>query len=87
MQTNNFGFQQVAKYREQFSSKSLPELISIFNKEVGSHAWTSQKSYFLRALFDEIASRDIDISAIKKGNNISFAKHVAIDGNALVTID
>lgn len=87
METNNFGIQQVAIYRERFSSKPIPELIGIFNREVGSRTWTCQKSYFLRALFDEIASRGIDMSAIKDGNNISFAKHVAIDGNTLVTID
>ena len=77
------------KYALQFADMQIPELVSVFNHQVGNTGWTGMRAYHDQALIDEYLNRGIDVSAISNGNAISFAKPIKydIDGNKLITID
>ena len=66
----------------------IPELVTVFNRQVGSTGWTSMRAYHDLALIDEFQRRGIDVSAIYDGKTISFAHPIKYDiaENRLVTI-
>jgi citrate lyase alpha subunit len=76
------------KFALRFADMQISELVSVFNSQVQSRAWSSMRAYHDRALIDEFQNRGIDISAIKDGNTTSFAHHIRcdIENNSLVAI-
>lgn len=75
------------KFAAAFAADSLSSLVESFNRNVGSRGWSSVRAYHDKALIDEFIRRGIDVSAVSDGKSISFAHHVALDGNRLVKID
>ena len=77
------------KYALQFADIQIPELVTVFNRQVGWTGWTSMRAYHDHALIDEFQRRGIDISAVYDGNAISFARPVRyeIANNKLVVVD
>ena len=76
------------KYALQFADMQIPELVTVFNQQVQSRAWSSMRSYHDQALLDEFQQRGIDTSAVYNGKTISFAHPVRYDiaDNHLITI-
>lgn len=76
------------KYALQFADMQIPELVTVFNHQVGNTGWTSMRAYHNQALIDEFQRRGIDVSAIYNGQAVSFARPVKYDivGNRLVII-
>ena len=76
------------RYALQFADMQIPELVTVFNRQVGSTGWTSMRAYRDQALIDEFQRRGIDVSAIYDGKTISFAHPIKYDiaDNRLVTI-
>ena len=76
------------KYALQFADMQIPELVTVFNAQVGNHGWSSMRAYHDQALIDEFKRRGIDVSAIYDGKSISFAHSVRYDiaDNRLGTI-
>ena len=76
------------RYALQFADMQIPELVTVFNRQVGSTGWTSMRAYHDQALIDEFQHRGIDVSAIYDGKTISFDKPVKYDpvDNRLATI-
>ena len=76
------------KYALQFADMQIPELVTVFNQQVQSRAWSSMRSYHDQALLDEFQRRGIDTSAVYNGKTISFAHPVRYDiaDNHLITI-
>jgi hypothetical protein len=64
------------RYALQFSDMQIPELVSLFNHQVGNTGWTGMRAYHDQALIDEFQHRGIDVSAIYNGKAISFAHPV-----------
>ncbi len=66
----------------------IPELVTVFNHQVGNTGWTSMRAYHDQALIDEFQRRGIDVSAVIDGKTITFAHPVRYDiaDNRLVTI-
>ena len=66
----------------------IPELVTVFNHQVGNTGWTGMRSYHDQALIDEFQRRGIDVSAVYEGKAISFTKPVRYDlaDNRLATI-
>ena len=76
------------KYALQFADMQIPELVTVFNRQVGNTGWTGMRAYHDHALIDEFQRRGIDVSAIYDGKFISFTKPVTynITNNILSTI-
>ncbi len=64
------------KYALQFADMQISELVTIFNSQVHSRAWSSMRAYHDAALLDEFQRRGIDVSAVYDRKAISFNKHV-----------
>ena len=76
------------RYPLQFADMQIPELVTVFNRQVGNTGWTGMRAYHDQALIDEFQRRGIDVSAISDGKVISFARSVRYDitDNRLATI-
>ena len=75
------------QFAARFAASSLSSLLESFNNQVGNRGWNSTRSLHDAALVDELIRRGIDVSAVYDGQTISFAHHVALDGNRLVVKD
>ena len=76
------------KYALQLADMQIPELITVFNHQVGNTGWTSMRAYHDQALIDEFQRRGINGSAVDNGEAISFTHPVRynIADNRLATI-
>ena len=76
------------KYALQFADMQIPELVTVFNHQVGNTGWTGMRAYHDQALIDEFQHRGIDVSAVFDGKTISFAHPVSYDiaDNRLVIV-
>ena len=76
------------KYALQFADMQIPELVTVFNRQVGNTGWTGMRANHDHALIDEFQCRGIDTSAITDGLRITFAHPVRynIADNLLATI-
>ncbi|MBP5421554.1 MAG: hypothetical protein J6Y78_03825 [Paludibacteraceae bacterium] len=74
------------KYALQFADMQIPELVTVFNRQVNNSGWTGIRAYHDQALIDECQRRDIDVSVVCDGKAISFARPVSynIADNRLV---
>ena len=77
------------KYALQFADMQIPELVTVFNRQVGNTGWSSMRAYHDRALVDEFQRRGIDVSVITDGKIISFAHPIRydLDKNKLVVLN
>ena len=77
-----------AKYALQFAGMQIPELVTVYNSQVGSTGWTGMRAYHDKALIDELQRRGVDVSAIYNGKAISFAHPVKYErpSNKLISI-
>ncbi|MCR5779598.1 MAG: hypothetical protein K6G70_03535 [Bacteroidaceae bacterium] len=77
------------QYALQFAGMQIPELVTVFNRQVGNTGWTGMRAYHDQALIDEFLRRGIDVSAIYDGKTISFAYPIRYDFavNRLAIID
>ena len=66
-------------YLVRLSSTPIPQLIDYFNNEVGSRAWTSERTIFDAALIDALIYKGIDVSEVYDGKRISFSHKVDYD--------
>ena len=53
------------KYALQFADMQIPELVTVFNHQVGNTGWTGMRAYHDQALIDEFKRRGIDVSAVR----------------------
>ena len=67
------------KYALQFADMQIPELVTVFNHQVGNTGWTGMRAYHDQALIDEFQRRGIDISVVYDGKAISFSRPVKFD--------
>ena len=76
------------RYALQFADMQIPELVTVFNHQVGNTGWTGMRAYHAHALIDEFQRRGIDVSAIYDGKSTSFAHSVRYDlpDNKLIAI-
>jgi len=63
----------------QFADMQIPELLTVFNHQVGNTGWTGMRAYHDQALIDEFLRRGIDVSAVYNDNKLSFARPVRYD--------
>jgi hypothetical protein len=76
------------RYALQFADMQIPELVTVFNHQVGNTGWTGMRTYHDQALIDEFLRRGIDVSAVYNGKAITFVHTVRYDteDNRLVAI-
>ncbi len=67
------------KYALQFADMQIPELVTVFNNQVGNAGWTGMRTYHDLALIDELLRRGIDVSAVYDGKTINFVRQVRHD--------
>lgn len=77
------------RYALRFADMQIPELVTVFNHQVGNTGWTGMRAYHDQALIDEFQNRGIDVSAVSNGHTISFSQSVKYDiySNQLIAID
>ena len=64
------------KFALQFADMQIPELVTVFNHQVGNTGWTGIRACHDQALIDECQRRGIDVSAVCDGKAISFTRSV-----------
>ena len=74
--SKNNSLQEVAA---RFAAASTQSLITEFNRQVGSNAWTSARALHDQALIAELLGRGIDLSAVYDGRSIDFSRPVRLD--------
>ena len=76
------------KYALQFADMQIPELVTVFNRQIGNTCWTGMRAYHDQALIEEFQRRGIDVSTVYDGKTITFAHPVRYDiaDNRLATI-
>ena len=76
------------RYALQFADMQIPELVTVFNAQVGNHGWSSMRAYHDQALIGEFQRRGINITAVSDGKTTSFAHPVKYDlpDNKLIAI-
>ena len=67
------------KYALQFADMQIPELLTVFNHQVGNTGWTGMRAYHDQALIDEFLRRGIDVAAVYNDNKLSFSRPVRYD--------
>ncbi len=67
------------KYALQFADMQIPELVTLFNRQVGHTGWTSMRAYHDQALIDEFQRRGIDVSSVYDGTTLSFTHPIRYD--------
>ena len=67
--------------KANMARKSVNALISEFNRQVGSNAWTSIRALHDSVLIDTLIAKGIDVSAIYDGTTISFARKIALNAD------
>ncbi len=75
MSTNN----SLQEFAARFAAASTQSLITEFNRQVGSSAWTSSRAVHDQALVAELQGRGIDLSAVYDGRSIDFSRPVCLD--------
>ena len=75
MSTNN----SHQEFAVRFAAASTQSLITEFNRQVGSNAWTSARAVHDQALIAELQGRGIDLSAVYNGHSIDFSRPVHLD--------
>ncbi len=64
--------------KENMMQKSVDSLISEFNRQVGSNAWTSLRGVHDSVLIDTLIAKGIDVATIYDGVDISFKHKVKL---------
>ena len=75
MSTNN----SLQEFAARFAAASTQSLITEFNCQVGSNAWTSARAMHDQALIAELQGRGIDLTAVYDGRSIDFSRPVHLD--------
>ena len=75
MNTNN----SIQEFAARFAAASTQSLITEFNRQVGSNAWTSARAVHDQALIAELQGRGIDLSAVYDGRSVNFSRPVRLD--------
>ena len=75
MSTNN----SLQEFAARFAAASTQSLVEVFNRQVGSSAWTSARAVHDQALIAELQGRGIDLSVVYDGRSIDFGRPVRLD--------
>ena len=77
------------KYALQFADMQIPELVTVFNRQVGNTGWTGMRAYHDHALIDEFQRRGINTKCIYDGHVICFVHPVTYDltNNKLILVN
>ena len=67
------------EFAARFAAASTQSLITEFNRQVGSNAWTSARALHDQALIAELQGRGIDLSAVYDGRSIDFSRPVRLN--------
>lgn len=67
--------------KASMAKKSVSALISEFNRQVGSNAWTSIRGLHDSVLIDTLIAKGIDVSAVYDGVTISFARKIKLNAD------
>lgn len=75
METKNFNQSQA----DRIGAASIQELVDMFNQSVGNRGWTSVRAAHDQMLVDTLIKLGVDVSAVRKGNTVSFLHKVVYD--------
>lgn len=67
--------------KESMAKKIVSALISEFNRQVGSKAWTSIRGLHDSVLIDTLIAKGIDVSAVYDGVMISFTRKIELNSD------
>ena len=67
--------------KASMAKRSVESLISEFNRQVGSKAWTSIRGLHDSVLIDTLIAKGVDVSAVYDGVTISFARKIKLNAD------
>ena len=65
-QDSSYAQLRVGFYENRFQNQTIQQLTDEFNRLARSRGWTAERSYFSRALVNEMIRRDVDVSSVVK---------------------
>ena len=65
-QDSSYAQLRVGFYENRFQNQTIQQLTDEFNRLARSRGWTAERSYFSRALVNEMIRRGIDVSSVVK---------------------
>ena len=68
-----------SKLGSRIGAASIQELVDMFNQSVDNRGWTSARTAHDQMLVDTLIKLGVDVSAVKKGNTVSFLHKVVYD--------
>jgi hypothetical protein len=76
--------QRYLEFRERFRHYTDEDLVRIFNRETGQNGWVGARGAFLKALYEELKARPLDISVIETTGGLSLSRPVRLESGKLV---
>lgn len=75
------------EFKVRFSTYTDRQIISAFNKEVGSKGWGTARASFLSAIHTEFERREINYSEIGDEKSLSFQNFICLEGKKVIVVN
>ena len=71
-------------WRRDLAAETDLQLVDLLNREVGNNGWVSARAVYLKVLWDELLSRELDFSAVDDLARFPGERRFALQGEQLV---
>ena len=69
---NSYAQERIGFYEARLQNETINQLVEHCNTLAFSRGWVAERSYFSRALTNELLRRGVDISSVCKDNAIRY---------------
>ena len=69
---NSYAQERIGFYEARLQNETINQLVEHCNTLASSRGWVAERSYFSRALTNELLRRGVDISSVCKDNAIRY---------------
>ena len=69
---NSYAQERIGFYEARLQNETANQLVEHFNALASSHGWVAERSYFSRALTNELLRRGVDTSIVCKDDTIRY---------------
>ena len=69
---NSYAQERIGFYEARLQNETINQLVEHCNTLASSRGWVAERSYFSRALTNELLRRGVDLSVVCKDNAIRY---------------
>ena len=69
---NSYAQERIGFYEARLQNETINQLVEHCNELASSRGWVAERSYFSRALTNELLRRGVDISIVCKDDTIRY---------------